>query len=86
MLCLGGELGVAVGAGEAVAVVLEELAGAGGVEQASAGSSDAVFELAAKEGGVGEGPIEAFELAAEGDDAAEVHGDAREVPKRGRAG
>jgi hypothetical protein len=77
VLGLGCELAAVVGAGLAVAVVLERLAGAGGVEQAGAGSRDAFFELAAQQGGAVERSVELFELAAEGDDAVEVHGEGR---------
>lgn len=70
---LGCELAAAVDAGLAVAVVLEHLPRAGGVEQASARSRDAFFELPAQQGGAREGFIEPFELAAEGDDAGEVN-------------
>jgi hypothetical protein len=74
VLGLGCELVATVDAGEAVAVVLEHLPGPRGVEQAGAGSGDAVFELAAQQVGALKGFIEPFELAAEGDDTAEVHG------------
>ena len=73
VLGLGCELDATVDAGEAVAVVLEHLTRAGGVEQAGTGSRDAFFELVAQQGGAGEHFIEPFELAAEGDDAVDVH-------------